>query len=332
MRSRKDAPSGEHRKLEDSMQQLSIGIVFATMALAFGSLAACGDDSPNDGGGPPAGQDGGTANGDGGATPDTGAAGDGGSDSGSAGLGPGPYTLVYAGTEVGIDMRNVDQGKATFDGPKLLSYHASDDERPELGTNQVNDASGDAFIAIGRWSGGKTAGKFYEIAGTGLLDLPANGGFHYAIGNFTDPLPASGSQTYSELAKTVATVSDGSAAPGTVAGSLAATFAGADTKIGFSITLDVSGDATYTLATTGGTADVSTTEAKIGGGNVKGVFFTSLDITSAGGACTGVGTCSGAVYGFVAGPNADRIGLVAHVYTGSGGSPKSVAGAIVFKK
>jgi hypothetical protein len=308
---------------------LSAKRVFAIVGGAVLSVAACGDDDGATGGGGPSGQqDAGnvpSASSDGGDR-DAGTNGD----AARASLGSGPFTLAYAGTTVGIDGRAIAQGKATFDGAKMTGYEASDDERPQLGTNQVSDVSGDEFVALGRWSGGATTGKFYEVNSTGLIDLPANGGFHYVIGNFTAPMPASGSSSYSELAKTVATVSDGSIAPGTISGSLAVNFAGASTKIGFSVVLDVPGDVTYTLATTGGAADVSASEAELGTGNVKGAFYANLQINSAGAACGG--TCSGAVQGFVAGPGAERVALVAHVYSGSGGSPKSVTGAIVFKR
>lgn len=305
------------------------GVAMALVAVL--TAAACDDD---DGGAsaasaPDAGDDGSTASADSGSSAEAG--GETGADAAAAAsLGPGPYTLVYAGTVVGIDARPIAPGKATFDGIKLVAYESSADEHPALGTNGVQEASGDAFVAIGRWAGGATTGKFYTVNGTGLIDLPANGGFHYAIGNFTDPLPSSGSATYTELSKTAASVSDGSVAPGTISGSIAATFAGADTKIGFSIDLDIPGDAKYTLATTGGTSDVSKTEATISSGQVKGAFFTTLNLTSTGAACGG--SCSAVVDGFVAGPNADRIALVAHVFNGGGGSPKSVAAAIAFKR
>lgn len=320
---------GANPRLEDDMSiaKWSLGI-----AVAFGvsALWACSDtdetptptQSEND-----AGVDSGSqpAN-DAATTPDATA-----DAATAASLGSGPFTLVYAGSTVGIDMRPIAAGKATFDGLKLTAYEASDDERPTAGTNEVKDSNGDAFVAIGRWGGGTTGGKFYNAGNAGLIDFPANGGFHYAIGNFADPIPSSGPATYTELSKTAATVSDGSLAPGTITGTLAANLAGADTKVGFSITIDIPGDATYTLTTTGGTANVSTTEAQVlSGGNVKGAFYTNLNITSNGAAC--VDTCSGGVDGFIAGPNAERIALVAHVYKGSGGAPKSVAGAIVFKK
>ncbi len=306
----------------------SFRCLFLVFGAALFSVAACSDDETSSAGGAPQ-NDAGPTTSEGGS--DAGNGGDTGSVPSSANLGTGPFTIVYAGTAAGIDVRPIEQGKATFEGGKLTGYEASADERPLLGNNQVNEASGDSFVAVGRWSGGTTGGKFYEVGGTGLLELPANGGLHYAIGNFTDPLPSTGPAAYTELAKTVATVSDGSVAPGTVSGTLAASFAGATTKIGFSIVLDVPGDATYTIATTGGVADVSKSEAEIlSGGNVKGAFYTNIQITSNGAACGG--SCSAGVDGIVAGPGAERIALVAHVYSGAGGSPKSVSGAIVFKR
>lgn len=301
---------------------------FGILAGAAISVAACGGDDGSAGGGPSGQQDAGNVPS---GSPD-GGDGDAGTNGDAAGAGPGdgPFTLVYAGTTVGIDGRPIVQGKAAFDGAKMIGYEASTDERPQLGTNQVKEVSGDAFVALGRWSGGATTGKFYEVNGNGLIDLPANGGFHYAIGSFTDPMPASGAATYAELAKTVATVSDGSVAPGTITGSLAVDFAGASTKLGFSIVLDIPGDATYTLATTGGTADVSASEAELATGVIKGAFYANLQIASAGAACGG--SCAGVVQGFVAGPGAERVALVAHVFNGAGGSPKSVTGAIAFKR
>ena len=251
-------------------------------------------------------------------------------DSGTSRLGSGPFTLVYAGTSVGSATRSNRQGKATFDGAHLVGYEASDVERPQAGTNLVNEGSGDELVALGRWSGGTTSGKFYNAGGLGLLDLPANGGFHYAIGTVADTLPASGAYEYLEVAKTAATLGDGSAAPGTVSGSLGASFAGADTKIGFSITLDIPGDATYTIATAGGASDLSASEAELAESSAKGAFLANLQVASTGAACGG--SCEAAVRGFVAGPAAERVALVAHVVRGGGAAAKSVSAAIVFKR
>jgi hypothetical protein len=257
---------------------------------------------------------------------------DAGNDASTTSLGPGPYTIAYAARFAGIDLRPVAAGKATFDGVKLTGYEFNANEQPTAGTNQVNDASGDAFVAIGRWAGGTTGGKFYQAGNAGLMDFPANSGFHYAIGNPADPIPSSGAATYALLAKTPVTVADGSIAPGTFAGTLAANLAGATSKIGFSFTLDVPGDATYTIATTGGAGNVATSEAQVDTTGVKGAFTANVVLTSTGAACSGGAVCTGAIDGFVAGPSAERIAIVAHVFAGSGGAPKTVSAAAVFQK
>lgn len=253
-------------------------------------------------------------------------------ESGTSTIGPGPYSIIYAGSVVGIDIRPVLAGKATFDGAKLGSYESSMDERPTVGTNNVADVTATPLFAMGRWAGGKTGGKFYMSGTGGLIDLPANGGFQYVIGIPADPIPSSGATPYTTLAKTTATMSDGSFAPGTVTGTLAANLAAATTKVGFSVTLDVPGDTTYTVTSTGGTANPATA----GTGTlmtVKGGFFdNTAALTTSAAACSGGSGCVASVYGIVIGPAAENIALMVHVYNGAGGSAKSVSGAIVFKK
>jgi hypothetical protein len=247
-------------------------------------------------------------------------------------IGPGPYTIVYAGSVVGVDMRPIAAGKATFDGAKLSGYESSMDERPTVGTNTVADVTGTSLFAMGRWAGGTTGGKFYMSGTGGLIDLPANGGFQYVIGIPADPIPSTGATPYTTLAKTTATISDGSFAPGTVTGTLAANLAAATTKVGFSVTLDIPGDTTYTVTSTGGTAN----PAAAGTGTapaVKGAFFdNTTTVTTTAASCSGGAGCTAGVYGVVIGPAAENIALIVHVYNGGGGSPKSVSGAIVFKK
>jgi hypothetical protein len=305
---------------------------FITAALAAGvvGLVACDSDETS---GPPSanpGTDaGGAVDGSGNVTTDAGTDGSSEASSSTTGPGAGPYTLAYAGTDVGIDMRPVADGKAVFDGAKLTSYESSEDERPSAGTNEVKEVTGSSLFSIGRWAGGTTGGKFYNAGNGGLIDFPANGGFHYAIGIPADPIPSSGAATYTELAKTSATISDGSLAPGTITGTLAANLAGATSKIGFSITLDIPGDASYVVASAGGSADPA--QAQTGVAAIKGAFFDNdVTVTSAGTLCAG--GCTGGVDGLVLGPAGENIALVIHVYKGSGGAPKSVSGAIVFKK
>lgn len=311
-------------------------LLFVSSVTVMAPLAG-GCSSDEDGGSPP--------------TPDSGGAdaptgNDGGSDApvnadtgtdspSSGGIGPGPYTIVYAGRFAGIDSRSVADGKATFDGFKLTGYVATGqemDEMPTIGTNTASDVAGSSLFAIGRWGGGTTDGKFYNADAAGKMTFAANGGFQYAIGRPADPIPSSGLTTYTIDKKTAATVSDGSQAPGTITGTLAINLAGATTKIGLSVSIDVPGSGVYTAETTGGVADPSQSEATLGMGSAKGVFYFFKNITNAGGACAGGGACSVNVNGAILGPNAESVIMAVHVFAGAGGSPQSVSGVLAFKK
>lgn len=251
-----------------------------------------------------------------------------GTDAPTGGL-TGPYSLIYAGQIVGIDSRQVLDGKATFDGQKLTGYEADGrpDEKPKVGTNTVQNVAGGTGYVMGRWAGG-------VAAGTSTDTYAANGGFQYVIGQGADPIPSTGATVLTLANKTVATVSDGTLAPGTVSGTAATVYSGATTKIALSLSLDVPGDTTYTFETTGGVADPSQSDAQLADpafDKTKGGFFVNRNVTPVGAACPGGGSCSVAIRGFV-GKNGDFVAVVMHVYQGSGGSPKSVTGAIVFKK
>jgi hypothetical protein len=242
--------------------------------------------------------------------------------------GPGPFNIVYAGTIVGIDFR--EAGTATFDGDAMVAYEAYEDEHPELGSNTANEVFGDGLVVAGRWAGGTTAGKFYEAGNGGLIDFPANGGFHYVMVNPISALPAGGMTSYTAVASTAATVSDGSLATGTIDGTVAADLAGAASSLGVSLTIDIPGDTTYTIETTGGSGDPSTSEIEFSP-TITGVFYANLPM-SGGGACAGGGICSAQVDGVLGGANGERIALVVHIFAGSGGAPKSVTGAMVFEQ
>ena len=327
------------------LRPITVLCCFATVLTlgVAGALGGCSSDSGGTGSsGEPLADAGGTTDspsgGDSG-TSDTGV-GDTGTDAPSGGIGAGPYTIVYAGTFVGIDGRSVDDGKATFEGLKLTGYTAKGqeaDESPKIGTNTASAVAGSSLFAIGRWGGGITDGKFYEVGAAGKMTFAANGGFHYAIGVPTSSLPATGTVTYTVDKKTAATVSDGSSAPGTISGSLVIAYAGAATKVALSVTIDIPGNGTYTAETTGGTADPSQSEALVpnltGPNAPKGIFyFNKNNLTNAGAACGGGGSCSLGVDGAILGPAGETVVLAAHVYAGSGGSPKSVSGVLAFKK
>ena len=286
------------------MKVSTLGVVPLVAALASAlSMAACGDD-----------------------------------DSGGATLGEGPYAIVYTGTFAGVDGRTVDDGKATFDGLTLTGYTAAgqeSDEAPLIGTNTAKDVAGGPLFAVGRWSGGITEGKFYNVGAAGKMTFAENGGFHYAIGKSSDPIPSSGPATYTIESKTAATVADGSQAPGTIGGSLVVNLAGASTKVAFSVTIDIPGSGTYTAESAGGTADPSQSDViLLGGGGgtaAAGAFTYNGNVTNAGAACD-AGSCAVGVSGVILGPDAESVVMAVHFFSGAGGSPSSVSGVLAFKK
>lgn len=245
-------------------------------------------------------------------------------------IGVAPFAIVYAGTQVGIDARFASA--ATFSGNGLSQYKIDDPaEERTNGSAKVVDTGVSGSVAWGRWNDGLTGGP-----NDNAVTLPANGGFHYVIGRPLVPVPASGGGTFTLAGKTPVAVSDGSLATGTASGTLAVAYGGeAGTKIGLTLTLDLPGDFTYQVTTNGGSADPSMSE--ISGlyaprqTNPK-VYFAAANppiTVNGGGACTGQPSCRASINGFL---GEDHVGLVVHLYRGSGGAPKSVSAAFVFKK
>jgi len=64
----------------------------------------------------------------------------------------------------------------------------------------------------------------------------------------------------------------------------------------------------------------------------KGIFYFNKNITNAGAACAGSGSCAFGVDGAIYGPVGETVALAVHVYAGAGGSAKSVSGILAVKK
>ena len=258
----------------------------------------------------------------------TGATSTSGSTGGGEMIGPGPYFLSYSSRGgPGIDSR--PSVTATFAGNEITGYVASPNESPTRGTSTTAEPGMDAFVAWGRWTGGTTAGVLNAKPG---IVLSAMEGFHLALGLKTAPasVPASGGATYVLIGATHPTLEDGSLALGTLTGAMNVSFAGASTKVGFALSIDMPGDTTYAVTTNGGTGTPSTSEvgsvaavnpARIGG---------AVIVTSAGKACTGGASCKATFQGFIAGPNSDRVALVFTLSAGMLGT--QVRGVAVFER
>jgi len=202
---------------------------------------------------------------------------------------------------------------ATFSGNSLSKFTAND------GTYDYEYTQGatvgmltDGIIGWGRW-----------IDGT-FLDGSEGGTFpmqhvHYVVGMPTSPVEMAsltGTATYSLLGYTYPTAWDGSTFTiGTqpISGSLTANF--------------TSGSVMGTLGVPMGANTYSTSwSGSIGGAYFSGYDFTS--VTSTGADCSAC-SCSTAVWGFFAGTNASRAGLV---YEINGTTYGDIHGAAVFKK
>jgi len=237
-------------------------------------------------------------------------------------LGPGPYGVAYAGTDIGVDLR--EASSVTLEGVAMTGYVASAQEAPLVGTNSVVDLGGAGALVWGRWSGGTMAGEYY---GAPPFTWAADGGLHYVAGAPVAAAPSAGPTVWRPVATTQVTRSDGTLAPGVASGSLGVAFAGPDTRIGLSLTLELPGDGTYVVETTGGSADPSQSQVRIESG---GLFRDLGGLQTTGGAACGAYGCFVAISGLIAGADADQVGLVVHLYSGSGGAPETVSAALVF--
>lgn len=314
----------------------SIFLVFGAFVLAL--AGACGDDESSSSGGPVPGPgtDANIGTGTDGAPND-----DAGSDGAAGGaFGPGPYVVVVAGVDRS-SIFDVDDNQLGFsaDGA-LIAYAAKDnayDEQPRIGTNTAKDIGIGPFIRIGRWSGGTTAGRYYDEGTNGQLTFPENAGFHYGVGlPSPSALPSTGRATYAIAEKTAVTVANGSLAPGVITGQVVVDFSGATSKAAVSVTLDLPGSGTYEIKSFGGLASPSI-DIATGAESAPSPRFYLL--IQAGGAATGVacsGGCFYAVNAAFAGPSFENViatvAITPRGLDGGSGPEAEVSAVAAFKR
>tara|TARA_R110001599_G_scaffold352744_1_gene588423 strand:+ start:199 stop:1812 length:1614 start_codon:yes stop_codon:yes gene_type:complete len=166
------------------------------------------------------------------------------------------------------------------------------------GTTAIGDAEVAEFgafddVAFARWTNGTINGIAYG----------ANQGFHVMSGTASTSFNRSGLLTYDLVGSTRATLSDGSAAPGTFSGKLAIA-TGAVNPIGWDLELNV-GNYMWRTSTVGGAEDPSQSDYVI---QSDFTFGGAVPITAFGGdACKG--TCNGNVSGQLYGADGAYIGL-----------------------
>lgn len=232
----------------------------------------------------------------------------------------GPYGAVYVGPAIGVDTRFPTA--ATWTAGELIGFVSELDEEHDIGTAMNLDTGSDGLVQWGRWASG-TLGA--DEAG---VTLGAQQGFHYAIGQLTPALPASGSASYKVVGHTRVTLGDGSkGSTDQVAAEATASF-GATTKVGLTINLVIDG-IQYVVVTTGTYDDPSNSEfttwdaqhpARLGG----------IPLEPSQGICAD--GCSRSLQGFFAGPDAQQLVIVVHLFDGAAGSASSVSNVIVMNK
>lgn len=210
--------------------------------------------------------------------------------------------LVNQSTHVFANGTRVDRADyvATYDGANLLSYSRTNTGVAVAAGSTVQD-SGRLASTIGwaRWTG-DTAGP--------LTNQGPNAGVHVLSGTQAPnaDMPASGIVNYTLAGGTRPTLADGSAAPGTITGSLAVSFAAVTSRVGFDITATVGGYG-WRMQTQGGTANpsvgISNTDRTFVASFAKGTTLTGTTAQSC------VGTCSADAYGGLYGTAASHVGL-----------------------
>lgn len=210
----------------------------------------------------------------------------------------------------------------------LQSYTRPVNTTRTLGTMTVGDVAGDSDIVVGRWSNGTNTGA-------NPFTLTANQGLHYFAAralptNFS--APTTGIVSYALYAATKPTWIDGSSAPGTFSGSFKVNFGRASPSVAMEARIVMPGgslngaDYIYTVATTGGLADISqsTTQFLIYSNGTFGFVAPGDDGSSR---CTNF--CTIAVNGSFAG-SADKAAITYAALT-PGGDSKYIIGSAAFK-
>lgn len=216
---------------------------------------------------------------------------------------------------------------ATFDTSNGLASFTTFVNTQSIGTASVANSGGDSFVAWGRWTNGS------PVNVPGVTSLNANQGVPYLIGVPAVTVPASGTATYNLLGATAPVNSNGTTAPGTFAGSLAVSFAGAATRIGLDATVTM-GTSVFTMATNGGLANPSLSQIGLSSTGTAanktmwaGVSGGVATVAVTGAGCT---ACQATVLGSFFGSNLERAGLLYSIGGVPGGG--SLQGTAAFTK
>jgi len=209
---------------------------------------------------------------------------------------------------------------ATFDATGRMTAYLGTSDSYALGAGGTHaDFGSDGILAWGRWIGPVTGDRCNDGC-TVNENYNANQGWHYVVGMPTTSMPQSGPATYTLLGATRPTYMDGSAAPGTLIGSLTVTDFARGT-IGVDLNAAMPDGRSYGI---GGNAQIAGSLFFGTQASGQGTLTTSVN----GVLCTS--GCTASVNGFFAGTSAERAGL--SYYFNDSLANKEVIGAAAFRR
>jgi len=186
----------------------------------------------------------------------------------------------------------------------------------------------DAFSAVGRWSGGTSAGTYYTSP---PFTWGAQQGFHYGLVVAAGAFPTNIGVPYARASATKTTIEDGSLAPGSATAKATVAYGAngaTDRKLGLEIAVTMPGDATYTATTAGGAATPATSALSTFNASHAG----DLEVTGGGVACTGPNACKMTVRAMIGGGGANTGARVAIAYVLTSGTPaKALRGVVMLE-
>ena len=248
----------------------------------------------------------------------------------TANLGSGPYKLAYSGSDnIGLDSRGAVTMTITQDSAgRMTGYDAnttctSNCERMLIGTNSVGELAGDAYITMGRWNGGTTAGNFFASP-TKTFDV--KNGFHYIAAVAQTTFPTNEIISYPKTASTLPTF-DNATKTGALTGSVTIDYF--TDKVAVDLTVNMGPDFAPRIVSNG--AFTAPGNSELSFNRSTGTISGSISIAQNGTTCTAAAGCSasfrGAVVKAFGGPT--RVGLV-YAITTTGQISTVLRGAALF--
>jgi hypothetical protein len=239
-----------------------------------------------------------------------------------------------AGQDAGRDAAEPDSGVTAL-GDLIMASSANwsgwgieaSDIAPDVAfftpeTATIVDTFSDTFGRLGRFTDGTIMAPADGVVdgGTGMVSvtLSASEGVHFVVSNGDAQFPASGTATYSLLAATSPTATDGSLSPGVVTSATATVSSDRSAQVSVAFSMD---DGAWGFTATALGQSTPWADNVLWGGG-----FEAIDVTCPAGACS---LDSESLF-TMAGANADRLYLVFSIGTAQG--PLQRQGAVALQR